>query len=732
MKSFALIFLVLLMFKGMIFSQQKDSKNIKIGLALSGGGAKGFAQIGALKALDDLGMPIHYIGGTSIGSIVGGMYAIGYQPDDIMKLVAKQDWDFVLSDEMIRDYMPFFEKEEMDRYVISLPISGRSISLPSYLIKGQNIAQMLSDLTVGYHDYLDFNQLPIPYFAVATDLATGEEIVLNQGILPDCMRASMAIPAAVSAEEIDGKLLVDGGVSNVFPVDRLKDMGADVVIGIDIQTGLRNKQELKDGRNLIHQLVAIISKERYEKNVDLCDVHIKPDVDGYSISSFSVEAADELYRRGYESVMAIKDTLLSIKSISGRGAERPIYNSVNEDDVFFLRKIEVLNGNAEARTYIKGKLELNEGTFVPFYLIEDGIKKLYASTNYYKVKYRLVGGKEKTLIIDYVEANQSLLNVGLNYNVESQASLLVNGTLKNKLGLGSMLSADIILSRLPVFKVRYTLDKGALPGLEIRGDFRDAAFDLYNEGQLAGFVKGNMSVFQANTHAIFNHRVTIGAGIEMEQYDIESFYYNVPDDEEPLNLSDENFYNYQVFVKLDNRDSKYFPSRGAFLQGYAKVITTDFVTLHNNGPLLIGSLKYSLNKSLSKRLVVSPAIYMRFLWGEETTPFHFSRIGGEDWVETIENQIPFYGMRFAEIQTNEVISSKIEMRYNIFKTHYIHSYFNIGAVSNDFDFINNGRMIIGGGLGYSLNTLVGPINFTITSSSNNDSPITYFSLGYWF
>lgn len=705
----------------------------KIGLALSGGGAKGFAHIGAIKALEELKIPIDYIGGTSIGSIVGGMYAIGYTPESIMQIVEKQDWDYAISDKMIRDHMPFFEKEEMDRYVISLPITKRNIEFPSYFVKGQNIMQLLTDYTIRYHSVTSFSQFPIPFLCIATDLVSGEEVVMKEGFLPECMRASMAIPAAVSAEEMNGRLLVDGGVSNVFPVDRVREMGADLVIGIDIQSGLHTKEELNDGRNLIPQLVAIISKDRYEENVKNCDYHIQPDIKGFSISSFTVTAARELYKRGYNAVMNNKDEFIRLRD-SLKLVSYPVekYKPIGKDDVFFIRKIDVKKSNAELSTYVKGKLEIQEGTFVPLYLITEGIQKLYATTNYEKVMYKLLGGKEKILEIELIEANSSYLNIGLHYNIEDQSSLLINTTLKNKIGLGSLLSMDLRLSKLPGFKFRYTLDRGAIPGVEFRYNVNSSSFDLYNQGVLAGFVKGNINNIQLNTHTILNHKFTIGAGMEMEIYDVQSFYYNAPDGENPLSLTDENFYNYQLFLKFDDRDSKYFPTSGSFLQAYGKIITNDLTTLYGGSPLLLASLKYKHSKEIFDKMTVSPGVYARLLWGDEVPPYYFSRIGGEDWVEILENQVPFYGMRLAEIQNLEVVIGRLELRYNIYKTHNIHAFFNVGGVSSDFNVLDSGYLIWGGGLGYSIDSFVGPLSFTLTSSSNSERLTNYFSLGYWF
>lgn len=705
----------------------------KIGLALSGGGAKGFAHIGALKALEELEIPVDYISGTSIGSIVGGMYAIGYSPEQMMEMVMKQNWEFVLSDHMVRDYVPVFEKEEMDRYLLSLPFRGRSLQLPMSFMKGQNIMQLLTNLTVRYHDVSDFTTFPIPFTSIAVDIETGEEIVLDHGFLPDCMRASMAIPTAVNAQEIDGRMLVDGGVVNVFPVDVVKNMGADVVIGVDIQTGLYTQDELKDGRNLIHQLVALMGKQKYDKNVASCDIIVKPDIQGYSVSSFSERAANELYNSGYNAVMQQRDTLLKLKEYYNlKPTPRSNYATVSGDDVFYIKEVKVNVATDETKDYIKGKLEFEEGSFVPFYLISEGIQKIYASTNYDKVSYRLTGGKEKTLHIMLDEVNNSMLNLGVHYNDDNNASLLLNGTIRNKLGVGSMLSVDLRLTETPGFKMRYTLDRGAIPGLEFRYGANSSSFDLYYSGRKAGFVNGNINQIQLNTHSIFKHSLTVGLGVEMELYDIESYVYNVPDNVEPLVLRDENFYNYHVYAKLDTRDNKYFATKGVLLTATGKVITNDLYSLYGGTPLIMAGVKYKKIKTITPNFALLPSIYARFLFGSQVPPYYFARIGAEDWIENIDYHIPFYGMQLAEIQTKEVVVGKVEGRLHLGKSYYLHAYLNGGVYGEDFNLPDENQFLIGGGLGFSAKTFVGPLMFILSGSNNNEKMVSSFSLGYWF
>jgi NTE family protein len=217
-------------------SMAQDSiKKPKIGLVLSGGGAKGLAHIGVLKVIDSLGIKIDYIGGTSMGAIVGGLYASGYtakQLDSIFKTLN--------IDDLVQDYIPrksklLFNKRNDDIYALSLPFKKLKLETPNALSKGFYNYNFLSKLTYHVRNIRDFKKLPIPFFCMATDIETGEEVVLNKGIFPQALVASSSIPSVFYPIEIEGKLLIDGGVTNNYPVEKLKELGAEFIIGVDVQ-----------------------------------------------------------------------------------------------------------------------------------------------------------------------------------------------------------------------------------------------------------------------------------------------------------------------------------------------------------------------------------------------------------------------------------------------------------------------------------------------------------------
>ena len=212
-------------------AQQNAQVRPKVGLVLSGGGAKGLAHVGVLKVLEEAGLNIDYIGGTSMGSIVGGLYAIGYDADSLEKLVLESDWDRLLSDDISRRNLSIEEKPDNDRFFVTFPLKERKLNLPVGMITGQNIENMFAELCTHISHIRDFDKFSIPYLCIGTDVESGKEMVFHQGYLPACMRASMAIPSVFSPKEIDGRLYVDGGVVNNFPAEHVKAMGADILIG---------------------------------------------------------------------------------------------------------------------------------------------------------------------------------------------------------------------------------------------------------------------------------------------------------------------------------------------------------------------------------------------------------------------------------------------------------------------------------------------------------------------
>lgn len=422
-----LLLSVILLFFGAIPSTQANSQipRKKVGLVLSGGGAKGMAHIGALKVIEKAGIPIDYVVGTSMGSIIGGLYSIGYTPEQMDSLVRKQDWQFLLSDRTPRKEKNLSEREADEKYIISVPFSKIAIKeVTGGLIKGQNIANLFSELTLGYHDSINFNRLPIPFACVSENIVNGEEYVFHEGILAQAMRASMAIPGVFTPVRMDNMVLIDGGVINNYPVDIAKKMGADIIIGVDVQSELKPADELDGAGAILAQLVDLMGQETYLKNLDETNVHIKVDVEGFSAASFSQLAIDSLINRGERAALQEENALIALKKEIGIPADympkRKTY--FIPEEVVMIKQISFEGLDEEDKKWIIKRCDLRENGFNTLERIEGATSIIRANTTYSSVTYKLQkeSGNEYNLVYTINKKQENKINIGIRFGIEQE------------------------------------------------------------------------------------------------------------------------------------------------------------------------------------------------------------------------------------------------------------------------------------------------------------------------
>ena len=294
----------------------------KVALVLSGGGAKGISHVGVIRYLREMGIPIDYVVGTSMGSIIGCMYSLGYTDEQMTEIISGLDWPYYMGDEVERTELSYRTKKDYDQYELNLPFGtteffsgelnqlkkdkGRAKDLitsiiPSGVISGNNILNLFYNLCVGYTDPMDFSDLPIPFACVSTNIIDGTAVVHRSGILPLAIRSSMAIPGVFAPVYNESQVLVDGGIRDNFPTDVARQMGADIIIGVNLAIEKeKNPEKLRSLTSQVSQLTKIFTSNNLEENKSLCDVLIYPDMTGHNSLDFSEKNIEEVMKMGYD------------------------------------------------------------------------------------------------------------------------------------------------------------------------------------------------------------------------------------------------------------------------------------------------------------------------------------------------------------------------------------------------------------------------------------------------
>lgn len=658
----------------------------RVGIVLSGGGAKGMAHIGALKVIEEAGIPIDIIVGTSMGSIIGGLYSIGYTTEQLDSIVMSQDWSVLLSDKAYRKQLDFQEKEQHSRYILSVPFFEKPQDLISGgVIKGRNIGQMLWQLTEGYHDSLDFKKFPIPFACVSQDLITGDEIVFNSGILPIAIRSSMSIPGVFAPISMNGKLLIDGGLVNNYPVDVARKMGADIIIGVDVQDPMKTAKEMQ-GSILaqLNQLIDLQGKDRWQQNKELSDVYIKVNVKGYNTASFTTVAIDSLIDRGEQAARAQIDTL---RNIGKRFAKEDI-KKVHPSPAYPLTAQAGHDDAPQHQQYLK----------------------------------TLIG-----------KAPTNFTNLGLRFDNEELAALLFNGQMVLGKKRNHRMELTIRLGKQTYGDLHYRLNLGKQWHLATGYRYTYNDFNIYEKGHRNFEVSFNQHLGEIGFIRNWKHcRFRIGSIYQL--YDYSSFLYRF-ERNGLTDISKESFVKVGGEYAINTTDDPYFPTKGHdFKMEYNYV-----VPLEHNKSFHTGSVHWNAAFSFNSRFTVLPRIEGRYLTAENTIA-EMNTIGGQETGKYFRQQIPFYGITYFEISRRALTVGGIELRQRIGSRHYISGVFNIGMTSDNWthffrnSFGNNehdGFHIFGGAIKYDLRTFIGPIGLTICFSDRSKTA-GYFRAGFNF
>ncbi|TYO83980.1 BamA/TamA family outer membrane protein [Pseudomonas sp. CK-NBRI-02] len=426
----------------------------KVGLVLSGGAARGIAHIGVLKALEEQGVRIDAIAGTSMGAVIGGLYASGYSVEELEKLATTLDWQQALSDAPPRKDVPFRRKQDDRDFLVKQKLSFRddgSLGLPLGVIQGQNLSLLLESKLAHTADTRDFDKLPIPFRAVATDIASGEKVVFSRGHLPQVIRASMSIPAVFAPVELDGRLLVDGGMVDNIPVDVARDMGVDLAIVVDIGTPLRDRKQLATVVDVLNQSITLMTRRNSEEQLASLhqdDVLIQPSLAAFGVTDFG--RAQDMIDAGYRAARALDNRLASLRRAEGDTGLAVARSPRQRRPIITAIKVE--NDSKVSDDVIRYYIRQPLGEPLELDRLQTDMGTLYGLDYFDRVQYRVVHkGDDNTLVINARgrRGGTDYLRLGLNLSDDMRgdsafnlgASYRVNGI--NRLGAEWLTRAQI-------------------------------------------------------------------------------------------------------------------------------------------------------------------------------------------------------------------------------------------------------------------------------------------------
>ena len=716
------------------FAQQQ--KKPKIGLVLSGGGAKGFAHIGVLKVLEEAGIKIDYIGGTSMGAVVGGLYASGYNAAQIDSIFQATDFTKLINDFIPRSSKNFYERRNEELYAIVLPFNKMKIGIPEALSKGMYNYNLLSRITRNVRHINDFNKLPIPFLCIGTNIENGKEVLLNKGNLAQAMIASSAFPSLFSPVEIDGEILVDGGVVNNYPIEEVRKLGADIIIGVDVQHDLLDRTQLKDATKILIQITNLHSTERMKKNVSNTDIYIRPDITQYSVISF--DKGKEIITKGEEATFAVFEDL---KKLVGESAPYKKPKLVLIPDSLKIKAIKVNSLEDYTKEYVYGKLRFKPKSKIDYDDFLTGINNMNATQNFSAISYSFEPNKDGVDLNLNLKENstRTYLKFGLHYDNLFKSGVLLNLTRKKALLKNDIASLDIVLGD----NFRYNLDYYIENGFNLSFGFK-SHYIQFNRNIAAGIsptIVNNSDVNNINVdysdqtnqiyfQSLFVQKFLIGGGLELKYLKIKSGTLANVDP-----ISDRSSYTSLFgYLKFDSFDNKYFPKKGWYFTGdiqsflFSSNYTGDFK------PFSIAKGDFSVAATLFENATVKIQTDAGFSFGQESVPFFNFILGGYGY-NTINGFKYLYGYDYMSVVANSYIKSTATLDYEFYKKNHINFSANFANIGNrifeSVDWISIPKYS-GYAVGYGLETVIGPIEVKYSWSPEQPKGFTWFSIGFLF
>ena len=730
---FKVAFLLFLFSLG-VSSQKRPPK---VGLVLSGGGAKGFAHIGVLKEIDKAGLQIDYIGGTSMGGIIGGLYAVGYSGNQIEEIMLNTDFLALLRDVLPRKAETFFEKEFGEKTVFTLPVNKGKIGFPTAISKGQNVLSFLLELIDTSKPRQDFSKLPIPFFCIATDLENGAPVLLEEGSLPLALRASGSFPTLLNPIEIDGKLLTDGGIANNFPVSLMKDKGMDIVIGVNVEGKLIQKEKLNSIVALLNQIMSYPMYRKTDEEIKKLDVYIHPEIYQYTVVDF-----DEKIKILEKGAVEAKKFTVIFEKLAGKQVEKKLIKTKRfPTEKVLISDIGVQGIRNYTRAYVLGKLNIKVGDSLSRKEITSKIHSLSATRNYNRIEYHLSEKLKGRYFLDFrvKESDKNAnLKLGVHYDLLYKSSVLATYSQKHLFKKNDLFSVDMILGDNIRYNLNYFVDNGFYISYGFRSRYNHfKSNSKFNQvSDLPNLNSINLRYSDITNQAFFqttySRKFALGLGLEHKW--IKASTATLASATAPVTVIDENNYLSAFgYLKLDTYNKKYFPTKGYFADFNFKWYAA---SSGNNELFKMFSQARGVTgfaATFANRLTFQNTNEAGFTIDNPASNLFDFYLGGynQNYINTF---VSFYGYEFADLSNKSFIKSQFDLRYKVGTAHYFSLIANYARLDDNvfkdlqlFDNIKSGYA-----LGYSYNSIVGPISLKYSWTPDNKKGFWLFNLGFWF
>lgn len=643
-------------------------RNAKIGLSLAGGGAKGFAHIGVLKVLDSLGVKIDYISGTSMGAIVGGLYASGYTGKEIEKIVMDTDFYNIIANEKTRQETSFFSKSN-DKYILTIPVQDGKINvLPKAISTGQKNIYLLKELFKNVSAIDDFSKLPIPFLCIGTNLESGKMQIFDKGDLVSSIMASSAFPSLMDPVKIGDSLYIDGAMTINYPSKPLKDRGIDIVIGVDLSQGLASAKDLQSAISILNQVIDYGIQKETINQYKYTDINIHPDLKGMGATSY--DAKKTILDSGYAEAQKYIEplSLLPKREINLlRAPTNSIYSNVYKIDSLILE-----NNRIFAKNYVQGKMGLRLPSLQTYGGINKMIDKLYATNNYKLINYDVIHQNERNYLKLNVTEDDTrfFLKFGLHYDEIFKTGLLLNATAKRLLFRNSIISLDIVVGDQPRYYFNYFIDNGYIPGFGVYAsgmslDLKDIDSNVYEEW--------NWFRNEAFIQSIWKDKYAIGGGISHDYF--ETKFLGVGD-----YINSKSFINPYVFIKSDTQNDKSFPTRGILINAEGKIL--DLLNDENEGQTFQAKVTSQLNFPINTKFTYRLGLFGGLTIGENLPNYYRYRIGGI-FAQNLGNFTPFQGYEFGQISSDNLLTASNSIQYNVHNNYYLEATVSLANFFND-------------------------------------------------